>query len=726
MTRQLAIYVAAAIFYPLGEHAAAETAALEEVLVTARHREENLQQTPLTVSVFSDEDSLVRGMQTIGDLQRYVPNTSIHPARGSSSTLTAYIRGIGQDDPLWGYEPGVGLYIDDVYIARPQGALLDIYDIERVEILRGPQGTLYGKNTLGGAIKYVTRNLPADDTHVEVQATLGDYQRRDATISASTPITDTLIGGAAIASYYRDGFGTNISSGRPVSDKDVLATRLSADWSATQSWKLAWSADMTIDNSNARGAQRLTDSVLTGEPPLDNPHDVRSNLSDTNYVKTKGTAATLTGALRDDLHLRAISAYREGETRTNIDFDTLAVSSFDVPAWYSDDQLSQEFRLNHDGDKWSTVAGIYYLDGDACGSFDLIVGLTNTVQTISGCVNTKSAAAFGHVSYEVTDALRISFGVRHTRDEKRARVYQAVNVSNVSTDFTNDDSWAYTSPRVGVDYQLKPDLLLFMSLSDGFKSGGFNMRANALREMQIGRDASQPFDEETLKTVEIGMKGQWLAKRITANTTAFFSNYRDIQITTSRFYDSDNDMVPDRSFTQVDNAGEADLSGVEIEISAAALDRWTINTNIGYLNTELKRFTEYSSLTGQSVDNAANRALIDTPRWTASLENIVDVYRDVNGGLAVHVHLHHRSDYYPEILNSELIRQPSYNLWDLALVHHRNDLPLTVALNVLNATDEEYRIAGYNYPLAGGGESVVTGFYGDPRTLSVTVRYEWR
>ena len=168
---------------------------LEEVTVTARRREESLQDVPISLSAFSAEKIESAGAIDITWLQQSTPNLTLQVARGSNSTLIAFIRGIGQQDPLWGFEPGVGLYVDDVYVSRPQGAVLDIFDIERIEVLRGPQGTLYGRNTIGGAIKYVTRPL-GQETRLDTRVNLGSYAQTDLIVSGSTPLSDTLaIGG---------------------------------------------------------------------------------------------------------------------------------------------------------------------------------------------------------------------------------------------------------------------------------------------------------------------------------------------------------------------------------------------------------------------------------------------------------------------------------------------------------------------------------------------------
>ena len=229
---------------------------LEEVTVTARRREESLQDVPIAVSAFSAERIQATGAQDITWLQQSTPNLTLQVARGTNSTLIAFIRGIGQQDPLWGFEPGVGLYVDDVYVARPQGAVLDIYDIERLEVLRGPQGTLYGRNTIGGAIKYVTRPL-GDEARLDTKLTLGTYAQHDFLASGVLPLSDTLSVGGSAAIYRRDGYGENQFTGNQNHyAKSVDAFRMSADWNPTDALSFRLAADYVEDNSPAKHGHR--------------------------------------------------------------------------------------------------------------------------------------------------------------------------------------------------------------------------------------------------------------------------------------------------------------------------------------------------------------------------------------------------------------------------------------------------------------------------------------
>jgi len=222
---------------------------LEEVIVTAQKREQSMQDVPVAVTAYDALALEQAGIQTIADLERSTPNTTLRPSRATNTTLTAYIRGIGQNDPLWGFEPGVGLYIDDIYFARPQGAMLDVYDVERVELLRGPQGSLYGKNTIGGAIKYVTRRM-SGEAELGLKATVGSYNQADIVATGQLPVvSDTLYIGATVASFNRDGYGTNVFTDTENYDKDVQAARLSIEFTPGDDWFIRLAGDITKDES---------------------------------------------------------------------------------------------------------------------------------------------------------------------------------------------------------------------------------------------------------------------------------------------------------------------------------------------------------------------------------------------------------------------------------------------------------------------------------------------
>ncbi|MDP2381041.1 MAG: TonB-dependent receptor plug domain-containing protein, partial [Pseudohongiella sp.] len=239
---------------------------LESIEVTARRTTENLQQVPLAVTQLGADDIAARGLETILEVQQYSPNTTLQESRATNSTLTAFIRGVGQEDPLWGYESGVGIYVDDVYIARPQGAVLDILNVQRVEVLRGPQGTLYGKNTVGGALKYVTKRMTGE-ADLNAAVSFGTYGQRDLKLIGQLPVTDNFYVGFGYANLNRDGFGKFLVSDLPNQNrenynKDLQAYRVTAEYTPLDNVFIQFGYDKTEDTSNSKGGYRLLPSLL--------------------------------------------------------------------------------------------------------------------------------------------------------------------------------------------------------------------------------------------------------------------------------------------------------------------------------------------------------------------------------------------------------------------------------------------------------------------------------
>jgi iron complex outermembrane receptor protein len=241
---------------------------LEEVTVTAQRREQNLMDVPVAVTAYTGEELERMGALDLISLTQTTPNTTLEVSRGTNSTLTAFIRGVGQQDPVAGFEAGVGIYIDDIYLNRPQAAVLDIYDVERIEVLRGPQGTLYGRNTIGGAIKYVTRRL--SDTHeFKLRGRAGNYNMLDLVASGSAALSDTFRVGGSFATFNRDGFGDNLNlPGLENYNRESWGARFSAEWEPSDALFFRLSADKVEDDSDPRQGHRLTVGQLSGAPIL--------------------------------------------------------------------------------------------------------------------------------------------------------------------------------------------------------------------------------------------------------------------------------------------------------------------------------------------------------------------------------------------------------------------------------------------------------------------------
>jgi len=705
---------------------------VDDIVVTARRREESLKDVPVAVTAVTSERLEQTGAADITTLQAQTPNATVQVARGTNSTLTTFIRGVGQQDPLWGFEPGVGLYVDDVYVARPQGAVLDIFDIERLEVLRGPQGTLYGRNTIGGAIKYVTKRL-GPDPELTLKGAYGSYNQVDLIASGSAPITETLRIGGAIARYTRDGYGTNLNTGAEHYNKDVTAGRLSVEWTPRDDLFFRLAGDITEDESNARHGYRLK------APTTDDVYDTRAGIGDDGYVRTRGLSLTGEWNVNDAVTLKSVTAWRDGDTKGDgIDFDGLPQPILDIPGYYADSQFTQEFQLLFQGERWQGVAGVFYMDASAEGAFDTVIGLypsmgpglpAGLTTFTGGKVDTESFAVFADFSYDVTDQLSLSVGGRWTRDKKSVDQLRqnylgikspffgnssAIPAGRPSTDYTNSDTYSEFTPRVSASYKFTPELTGYASYGRGFKSGGFDMRGDA----SLYPETVNGYQPELVDTYEIGLKGSLLDRRINFATALFKSEYTDQQIT-SQFF-----IPPTSVVSYVDNAGSSEIWGWELEASARITDSFIPRLTLGYLDAKFNDFVTLNPDTGKRENMADQRHFQNTPDWTASLALPYSFDLGDRGSVIFTPTAAYRGATQMFETPIPLLDQGSYWLYDATLMWTSPDARYRVSLAGRNLGDERYRAGGYNFPGAITGDSVI-GFYGPPRTvtLSVTARF---
>ncbi len=723
------------------------TRTLNQVTVTAQRREQDLQDVPLSVTAIGAERLEITGAVDITSIQRSTPNATIEVARGSNSTLIAFIRGVGQQDPLWGFEPGVGLYVDDVYIARPQGAILDIFDVERVEVLRGPQGTLYGRNTIGGAIKYVTKPL-SNEPDLRVKANLGNYSQADVIVTASTPLSDTFAVGGAIAKYTRDGYGKNLNTGAEHYDKDLLAYRLSADWNPTDNFLLRFAYDKSQDDSNAKHGHRLLPSADGTIPVTSNVYDTRAGIGDKNSVETEGYSLTAQWDVNDIVTLKSITAYREGSTVTPIDFDALPQPDFDVPADYNDDQFSQEFQLLYNNGPLSGVAGIYYLDGNADGAFDVILSALGVTIYQAGKQEKENFSVYGDFTYELSDKWSVSVGGRYTEDKTTADVLReawlglgsgAFDPSNTTslflatqTDYKGverkDDQF---TPRVSVSYKPADNLNLYATYAQGFKAGGFDPRAR--EDLDPTGLSRLGFGPEQVDSYELGLKGSFFGDSLLLNTAVFFADYTDQQITVQSGADTNNDGVNDTFVSSVFNAGASEYKGLEIEGTWFATDNLTFFATLGYIDAKINEI-----LSG-GTNVASSFVTQNTPELQGqiSANYIYDLGAD-RGELSLTGSVSGRDKYYLFNVPNEgfpagqnvifagggpKLDPSGYYLFDLSAVWTSPSGKYRVGVHGRNLTDQEYRVAAYNFvtPSQLGLDSAYSAFYGPPRTFTVSL-----
>jgi iron complex outermembrane receptor protein len=698
-----------------------------EIIVTARRRAENLQDVPISVTALDGETLEEQGAVDLTAVMQKTPNTTLQVARGSNSTLIGFIRGIGQQDPLWGFEPGVGLYIDDVYVARPQAAVLDIFDVERIEVLRGPQGTLYGRNTIGGAVKYVTRRL-GNDFGGRVRASYGSYNQVDLVGVISAPVTDTLSVGGGVAWLQRDGFGENLNTGNEHYNKDVLAARASAEFAPTPDLFFRLAGDWIRDTSNARhGHREIGNAGIPAFEPLDDVYDTRAGAGDANEVETRGVSLTGEYNVSPVVTLKSITAYRDGETNGNIDFDNTPAPVLDIPAFYQDNQFSQEFQLIYEGDRLQGVAGVYYLDGYAAGAFDTVLGLANLSILTTGNVDTRSLAAFADMSYSLSDELRVSLGGRYTSDRREGTVLRETylgirtpffgNESAVklvtNTDYTNERTDNQFTPRASISYLPTRDITIYASYSKGFKSGGFDMRGDA----SLTPSTVEGYDPEVVDAYEVGMKTYALDGALYFGLAGFYSDYRDQQFTI---------QFPNAAGTNVasfvTNAADSRIWGIEAETRADISENFSVSAMVGYINADFKEVTSFALNPDGSIGEVDVSDLWNfqnTPKFTFGVTPTWTQHLGEAGRISVTPSLSYRSEYQQFEVPNPLLDEDGYSLVDAAIVWTSADERFQVSAVGRNLTDSRYRIGGYNFPAPLLGNSVIA-FYGPPRTFTIT------
>ena len=697
---------------------------LDDVVVSARRRDELLKDVPISVSAIGAERLEQTGAADITALQQQTPNATVQVARGSNSTLISFIRGVGQQDPLWGFEPGVGLYVDDVYVARPQGAVLDIYDVQRIEVLRGPQGSLYGRNTVGGAVKYVTNTL-SNDPELTLRGAYGSYNQIDLMAAGSLPLADNFRVGGAIASYQRDGYGTNVNTGAEHYNKDVLAGRISAEWEPRDDMSIRLAYDRVQDDSNPRHGHREVAGATPAGAVRPSVYDTNAGVGDVNSVMNQGASATVRVELNDNWTFKSITAWREGDTDTVIDFDNTPAATLDIPAYYADDQFTQEFQFLFDYDRIQGVAGFFYLDGHAEGAFDTILAGAGIVIGTAGEVNTESWAGFADINFDLTDRLHLGIGMRYTLDEKQGTVFRANYLGAtrspllggtvrtpllVRTNYTNSKDFTQFTPRIALSYDLTDDLTTYASFSQGFKSGGFDMRGDAV----FTPNTVNGYDPETVDSYEIGLKGS--LDRLTFAASVFYNEYQDQQVTT---------QVPAvggiASF--VDNVGSSTFYGAEFEGQLRILDNLSANFAVGYLNSDFEQFLRYNLALARYEDISSQVVLQNAPEWTGYLG--FTWIGDVAGGaLAVTPSVSYRGDYSQFEFPNPILDQKAYSLVDLSIVWTDPSDRFTLGLYGKNLTDEAYRVGGYNFPGALFDNSII-GYYGPPQTVTASLQVKF-
>lgn len=715
----------------------------EAVVITARRTEENIQKVPLSISAFNERSlDRIQATDTTG-LQGAVPNLNIVQGRGSSNATNVFIRGIGQPDALQTFDPAVGVYVDDVYLSRIRGNQLDLLDLERLEVLRGPQGTLYGKNTIGGAIKFVTRK-PGQDFRANGSIAIGSYDQLDLKLAASGPVSETLAAGFAVMRSKRDGFVKDSFRDERYNDKDSVGARAAVAFTPTDKVRLDLTADYAHDDASlnvGRPVNNLTTfsggTLVVTNPVGSGSYNWRGRttpgLPNTTKLTHWGTAATLAVDVAPDLTFKSISAYRDLKTDDYIDIDATQYEIGDVFVGVRQHQVSQEFQLAYTGERLNVVGGLYYLHekvkshqeayaDDLLGPLFLNSGF---LRTIDDRLTTKSYAAFVNASYEIVPDLRLSGGLRYTKETKdywrtTSTFYSLLPAFNGTYVFAPPKGkWDDWSPMASIDWQASPDVLLYARVAKGFKSGGFNGRANSASE-------STEYDPETVWSWEAGFKSRPVTG-LTVNGAVFTSTYKDYQARVSGTDDDPVTGLPTPKLSVL-NAGKLRISGAELELAWTPIERLLIDGQLGYLDADYKEFDDarFAAFGGSRAFQTPAFA----PKWTLRLGAQYGIDLGTAGSLTIGAQTRYKSRTALAVDNTftntdtEIggLFQGSYWLHDARIVYETANKHFALGLYGNNLSNRAYKTDAQEFSSVG---SIRTVYYGAPRTVTVrlTARY---
>jgi len=650
------------------EDGAQQASGLEEVIVTARKREESLQEVPVAVTAVTGETLENGGVNTLIDAQKFAPNVKLTHNSFVSGGLSASIRGLAFDDLEKSFEPTVGVSIDGVFLGNNSGADMDLFDVESIEILRGPQGTLFGRNTIGGVMN-VRRTRPTGEFGGKVMVDLARYDYRDYKGILNFPIVEgKLAGKVRLRRLESDSFQYNVTRGESAKGRDLKSASASLLFTPSDNFDALLTFDRYDDESyppelvNTSTANYAFCSLLglpnglgcaSASGDLAKAADYKLSFSPRPFITTiDGHNWTLNMNWDlGDFTLTSITGTQNFDELLDIENTGAPI---ELVLAYRDQtykQFSEELRI---ASNWSKplnfVAGVMYF-GNEYTVFQNLSVLVGLVNDFTSTQNLDAYAAFGEATYDINDKLRLTAGLRYTAEEKD--IWQDNRMAGYTLDKTED--WNDLTHRVGLDYHVTDDTMLYATWSTGFRSGGWNARGQSVTE--VG-----PYDPEDIDNYEVGIRSEFLEHRLRLNLTGFIMDYKNKQIPFVRGRPGTTAVD-----TVVTNAAAVDYSGFELEGIARPFDAdVNLRLAVGYLDAEYKEYYQ-----GEGGPNVADDAVVlFAPKWTFSVGG--DWTTKVGGGeLRSQVTWSYTDDSYgtgpipPDPEKLDVI--PNYNSLDLSL-----------------------------------------------------------
>ncbi|HTL50415.1 MAG TPA: TonB-dependent receptor [Steroidobacteraceae bacterium] len=698
-----------------GQASAAEeqTTVFEPVIVTAQKREQSIYEVPVAISAFTADTIEKQGIADLTDIGKFVPNLNVTGfSAGSVSSVNAFIRGIGLQDHLITTDPGVGVYVDGVYLGRQVGQNWSLANIERVEVLRGPQGTLYGRNSIGGAINIITRQ-PGDEEGGRLSFTAGSRGRLNADFYTNMPFSEQFALSLTGAFQHRDGLGHFVELENPrkeVGEMEDVSARVAAKWSPNDKLSFLLAADGNDGDGGLRPYDTLINQIGAAcreNPPNGDPSQcINGALYDSGYRNSdtssnpynnntgqesqtevtneaRGVSLTVDYAIADNMAAKLILSDRHSEYKAGLDDDGMFVDEASFPEKGEADQQSAELQLTGDAGPWDYVAGLYWFTEDGKNSQDPAVFLQDPGDFLLE-QSTDSQAVYVNVGYHFTDDLRVSGGLRYTEDSKTAHTNLSIINKTLRLDETNSRDWSDTSWDLSANYQLNDRMHVYGTIQSGYQSGQFPPRPYCLLGSFFGgfdplsSDPNYCFvanDNVTATNYEVGLKGQPLDS-LQMSIAAFYTEYSNlpyqVSVATTGGFNTVNIIVDQKS------------QGLEWESTWAPIDNFRLYATVGYIDTDVN---------GANPDTVAPL----TPELTASVspEYTLPV---ADGRVTMRLDYSFRDDMYGEPTSNpaRFTAIDSRDLLNFDITYEPNAGGWTVSAYGKNVTDERYDNARLN------------------------------
>jgi len=665
---------------------------LEEVIITAQKREQSLQEVPVTVSAFSGTFIEEAGVQDIRDIAGLTPNLSIKTR--SETETTVFMRGIGSLAPGIGADPAVGIFIDGMSASRGTNATAAFFDIERVEVVKGPQGTLFGRNASAGAIAIITNKAELDNNYGHVMLGVGDQGQFRGQFVGNMSAGENWAFRLGGNYSTRDGLYDNTFTGDDLLDQNTTNWRLAATGVISDSWAM----DFLVEGVKAKSNDAIvTDADAFAKKVAQNKAPRKQELKSTRGIWTNKWDFS------DSTNLTSITGYYDHDawvTPVDADESDFPLATFVEPQ--TNTTWSQELRLNGSSDRVVWFVGASYLseklgfdtafDYEEGVVLDLLAGLGELcldpelpecayqTETPNGQNKVNSTAIYGDLTFELTDTVALTVGARYTKD-KKDMWYDNPPTDGILGVFDGqvlgpitdgrvyaDDSWSSFDPRIALDWDFSDSTTMFVNIASGYKSGGLNRQVNTyLPEEQV----LNSFDKETVMSYEIGTKSKFLDGRASLNASLFYNDYKDFQLETLA------NLVP-----EVFNVGDVRSSGLELEGQIMATENLQLSATYAYLDAKIKNV-----LQGIDPPIPSGNRTPNAPKHSASAQAHYYIDTD-NGEWKLSGTWIYSDSYWFDIYNT--FEQPSYNLFNLRAGYEAGSGKWGVAGFIDNATDEEY------------------------------------